>query len=87
MPNPTGVLTEKTDSKQLLKVLSALKKGDFSVRMPVDQVGIAGKINDTLNEIIELNENMTAEFERISRAVGKEGKISQRASLGNTSNQ
>src|SRR5450759_441914 len=81
---PTPI-AEVINSKQLLKILTALRKGDFSVRMPVDQVGIAGKISDTLNEVIELNENMTAEFERISRAVGKEGKITQRSSLGNTS--
>ncbi len=81
---PTPV-AEVINTKHLLKVLTALRKGDFSARMPVDQIGIAGKISDTLNEVIELNENMTAEFERISRAVGKEGKITQRASLGNTS--
>src|SRR3954451_22295251 len=85
MPTATALTSELIDSKQQLKVLTALKKGDFSVRMPVDQVGITGKISDTLNEVIELNEKMTAEFERISRAVGKEGKITQRASLGNTS--
>src|SRR6267143_598585 len=32
-----------------------------------------------LNEIFEQNERMTAEFERISDAVGKEGRITQRA--------
>jgi HAMP domain-containing protein/CheY-like chemotaxis protein/signal transduction histidine kinase len=60
----------------------AVKKGDFSVRMPDDMTGTAGKIADTLNEIIELNQRMTTEFERISTVVGKEGKINQRASLG-----
>ncbi|HUS05626.1 MAG TPA: HAMP domain-containing protein [Bryobacteraceae bacterium] len=53
--------------------------------MPVEQIGIAGKINDTLNEIVELNQNLAAELERISRAVGKEGKITQRASVSNAS--
>src|SRR6185437_15580176 len=37
---------------------------------------------DTFNEVIELNERMAKELERISRVVGKEGKIHQRASLG-----
>src|SRR5258707_1079323 len=50
--------------------------------MPVEQTGIAGKVADTLNEIIELNEKMAKEFERISTVVGKEGKITQRASIG-----
>ena len=39
------------DTSLLLKTLIAFGKADFLVRMPVDQTGIAGKVNDTLNEI------------------------------------
>ena len=46
---------------------------------------MAGKVADTFNEVIELNERMANELERISRVVGKEGKIDQRASLGSVS--
>jgi HAMP domain-containing protein/CheY-like chemotaxis protein/GAF domain-containing protein len=77
--------TDELDLKQLLKTLTAVKKGDFSARMPIEQTGMAGKIADTLNEIIERNQRLTAELERISNVVGKEGKIAQRASLGNVS--
>ena len=82
---PTAQLnnTDELDAKQLLRTLTAVKKGDFSARMPVEQTGIAGKIADTLNDIIERNERLAAELERISTVVGKEGKIAQRASLGN----
>src|ERR1700728_4032047 len=75
-------VTESLDTSVLLKTLIAFKDGDFSFRLPVDQTGIAGKIADTLNDIFKLNERMASEFGRISSAVGKEGKISQRASLG-----
>jgi HAMP domain-containing protein/CheY-like chemotaxis protein/signal transduction histidine kinase len=75
--------TDTLDTKQLLKTLAAVKKGDFSARMPIEQTGLAGKIADTLNDIIELNERMAAELERVSTVVGKEGKIAQRASVGN----
>src|SRR5438093_7268014 len=74
-------LVEKLDSRLLLRVLTDFKKGDFSARLPVDSTGIAGKIYDTLNEIVEFNERLTKELDRISRVVGKEGKIRQRASL------
>ena len=67
--------------KKLLKVLSDYKRGDFSVRLPVDQVGTTGKIYDTLNDVIELNERMAKEFARISNVVGKGGNIEQRASM------
>ncbi|MBC1326032.1 HAMP domain-containing protein [Trichormus variabilis] len=75
--------SDELDLKQLLKTLTAVKKGDFSARMPIDQTGIAGKIADTLNDIIDQNERMAAELKRISTVVGKEGKITERASLGN----
>jgi HAMP domain-containing protein/CheY-like chemotaxis protein/signal transduction histidine kinase len=72
-------ITDVLDANQVLTALVAFRKGDFSVRLPVDQVGLSGKIADTLNEIFELNETMANELSRISAAVGKEGKINQRA--------
>ena len=79
---PTATADEiGLDSRQLLEALLKFKKGDFSVRLPFEEVGIVGKIYDTLNDILELNANMAIELERVGTAVGKEGKISQRASL------
>ena len=69
------------DQNELLRVLMAVKKGDFSVRLPDDLTGTAGKIADTLNDIIVLNDKTVREFSRISSVVGKEGKISRRAIL------
>ncbi|PLS79563.1 MAG: hypothetical protein CYG59_13090, partial [Chloroflexi bacterium] len=79
---PTRPPADMLDQKQLLRVLMAVKKGDFSVRMPEDLTGTAGKIADTLNDIIELNQNMTTEFTRISTVVGKQGKTTERVTLG-----
>src|SRR5438552_6538573 len=70
------------DMTALLKALTALKKGDFSVRLPLEWDGVAGKVADTFNDVIELNERMANELARLSRVVGKEGKIGQRGSLG-----
>jgi HAMP domain-containing protein/signal transduction histidine kinase/CheY-like chemotaxis protein len=75
------VASDRLDVDQLLAVLTAVRKGDFSVKMPVSQVGVAGKISDALNDIIDLNRDTAREFERVSQAVGKEGKIAQRAHL------
>src|ERR1700678_1966436 len=79
------VAADGIDSSLLLNALIAFRDGDFSVRMPVDQTGVAGKVNDTLNEIFRLNAHTVSEFNRISNAVGKEGKIAQRASIGSES--
>jgi HAMP domain-containing protein/signal transduction histidine kinase/CheY-like chemotaxis protein len=77
----TVAANDVLDTDQLLAVLTAVRKGDFSVKMPLSQVGVAGKISDALNDIIDLNRETTREFERVSQAVGKEGKITQRAHL------
>src|SRR4030095_14919780 len=74
-------VNETLDAKQLLRVLTSFKKGDFSARLPVEQIGLTGKIYDTLNQIIELNGSMVDEFERLGMVVGKEGKIKARAAL------
>src|SRR5438477_641392 len=79
---PTDVAYDALDTSLLLNTLIAFKDGDFGARMPVDQTGIAGKVNDALNEVFRLNARMASEFARISNAVGKDGRISQRASLG-----
>src|SRR5213596_1578217 len=73
------------DTRQLLAVLMAFKRGDFSARLPEDWTGVPGKIADTFNAVIEANERLTRELERIVRVVGKEGRITQRASLSDVS--
>src|SRR5438309_971003 len=74
------------DNSQLLTALMAFKRGDFSVRLPDDWTGVAGKIADTFNEVIAKNQRLAMELDRIGRAVGKKGRITQRASLGDVSN-
>ena len=73
--------SDSLDLEQLLSVFTAIRRATSRSRMPVSKTGLAGKIADTLNEITELNEEMAEEFERVSLAVGKEGRITQRATL------
>src|SRR6266508_3742838 len=77
--------SDELDSRQLLTALVAFKRGDFSARLPDDWTGVAGKIADTFNEVIGTNQRLTQELERIVHVVGKEGRITQRASLNNVS--
>ncbi|MCG8570788.1 MAG: response regulator [Spirochaetes bacterium] len=70
------------DQKQLLQVLLAYKKGDFSQRMPIDNLGLAGKISDVLNNIIEQSDNYIESFLNISQAVGEEGEIEKQLNTG-----
>ena len=83
--NSSSLNGDQLDSKQLLAALTAFKRGDFSAQLPDDWTGIAGKVADTFNDVIRLNERLTQELARIGRVVGKEGRIRQRASLGEAS--
>jgi signal transduction histidine kinase/DNA-binding response OmpR family regulator/HAMP domain-containing protein len=69
------------DRSELLRSLRAFRKGDFSVRMPMDLVGIDGEIAGAFNDVVEMNEMLAEEFARIRDEVGKEGQINQRARL------
>ena len=83
--NGTRVNGDSAELKQLLVALSAFKRGDFSARLPDDWVGVAGKVADTFNDVIAMNQKLARELDRISRVVGKEGRITQRASIGDVS--
>lgn len=48
------------DAKTLLQALTAYRKGDFSARLPLEWTGVAGKVADAFNEVIELNERLAA---------------------------
>src|SRR5438105_4687994 len=69
------------DSRHVLAALRSRKRGDFSVRLPADRTGLDGEIAETFNDVAELMDNSTREAERISRVVGKEGNIRERATL------
>jgi HAMP domain-containing protein/signal transduction histidine kinase/CheY-like chemotaxis protein len=70
--------TPETLDRELLRVLMEVRNGNFNVRMPIDEVGVSGKICDTLNEIITMNERMTQEFTKASNTIGKQGKLTHR---------
>ena len=50
------------DGRQLLKVLVEVRNGNFSSRMPSDGISLSGKIYDTINDIITLNELLVSEL-------------------------
>src|SRR5438309_2012173 len=75
-------IASHSELRTLLAGLTALKKGDSSVRMPLDWTGLSGKVAEAFNDVVELNESMAEELARLRETVGKQGKLKQRASLG-----
>src|ERR1700716_216782 len=72
---------DSIDNRITLGVLTAVKRGDFSARMPANWTGGAGKVASALNDIIESNQRLEREIRRLSKRVGKEGQV-KRAGLG-----
>jgi HAMP domain-containing protein/signal transduction histidine kinase/DNA-binding response OmpR family regulator len=72
---------EDLDYLELLNVLTEVKNGNFNVRMPIEKTGVSGKICDTLNEIISMNEKMMQEFTHAGNTIGKQGKLTQRIEI------
>jgi methyl-accepting chemotaxis protein len=72
------------DMEELLSALQGMRDGDFSVRMAGDQLGLAGKIADTFNEIVAANERMAQQLERVGEVVGRQGKTRHRVKFGRT---
>ena len=72
----------ENEFRVLLSALTSLKKGESAVRLPVEWTGVHGKVAEVFNDVVELNERMAEELARLRQSVGKQGKLKQRASLG-----
>src|SRR5260221_7961028 len=72
-------------NEQILQALTALKKGDFSVRLPITLTGTAGRVADAFNDVAEMLGSTTDDLSRVCRVAGKEGKITERLVTGNVS--
>src|SRR5687768_10404805 len=81
-PARRGKKGAELDKKELLNTLLAFKRGNFSVRLDTRVKGIDGKISEAFNSVVEVNQKMARELWRISKVVGREGKIDERATLG-----
>ena len=87
-PKSNGNLSEEAPAfddvfqvHDLLQVLDQVRNGNFSVRMPVNGIGINGKVCDTLNEIISLNEMLVHELNHARNTIGMQGRLNHRVEL------
>jgi methyl-accepting chemotaxis protein len=70
------------DLHQLLDAMNAMQAGDFSVRLPGSQIGVAGKICDAFNTIVAANERIAQQLEHVGEVVGRQGKTRTRVRIG-----
>lgn len=75
MVNGAGVTSR---SAQMLAAMLAFRDSDFSVRLPSDWDGIEGQLAVAFNQVISQEDRLSHEVERVSRSVGREGRLKQR---------
>ncbi len=71
--------------ENLLHALIAAKNGDLSIRLSERQPGIMGKLAAAYNDVARIAGHRTKEFERISRTIGREGRLEARLRIGDQS--
>src|SRR5205823_5251155 len=84
-PGPIAVMPSSNghyDGRRLLEALKTLKRGDFGVRLPLEDSVVGAAIAEAFNDVADLLEYGTQEAARIATVVGKEGRITQRANVG-----
>ncbi|HZY19267.1 MAG TPA: HAMP domain-containing protein, partial [Ramlibacter sp.] len=73
------------NSRALLKGLTDLRKGNAKAQLPPDWPGVFGKVADAFNDVVAENVRISQELARLSRVVGKEGKLKERAQMPHAS--
>ncbi|WP_230462519.1 HAMP domain-containing protein, partial [Micromonospora sp. CP22] len=66
-----AVLTE------LAEALRRVRGGDLKVRLP-RRSGVAGEVADAFNDVVSLQERQHLDLRRISRVVGRDGRLTER---------
>jgi HAMP domain-containing protein/signal transduction histidine kinase/CheY-like chemotaxis protein len=78
---PAGDGSMESKSRQILASMVAFSDGNFSARLPSDWDGIDGQIAAAFNQAISYEDRLSREVERLSRTVGREGRLKQRMSV------
>src|SRR5918998_858874 len=74
---PTAAPDESALLRELSEALRRVGRGDLKVRLP-RRSGMAGEVADAFNEVVSLQERQTLDVRRISRIVGRDGRLTER---------
>jgi signal transduction histidine kinase/HAMP domain-containing protein/CheY-like chemotaxis protein len=72
-----GVPDEADVLVELAEALRRVSRGDLKARLP-RRSGVAGEVADAFNEVVSLQERQNLEVRRISRIVGRDGRLTER---------
>src|SRR4051794_40004374 len=67
--------------EEVVRALAAACEGDFSVRLPARRRDVVGELQGRVNELVGQNRRMAKELARVSRVIGRDGRMTERAVL------
>ncbi|HEX2849381.1 MAG TPA: HAMP domain-containing protein, partial [Acidimicrobiales bacterium] len=79
-----GAVIAVADLEPLLEALRAATRGDTGIRLDARKRGFAGQLNKAFNELATVREKTTEEIGRVATAIGREGRLTERAETKGT---
>ncbi|UOQ99806.1 HAMP domain-containing protein [Hymenobacter sp. 5317J-9] len=97
VPGVAGVWKELTDNvnymasnlttqvRGLVKVVTAVSKGDLTQKLTLQAKGEVADLADTINSMVDDLNRLASEVSRVAKVAGVEGKLTERATVGGVS--
>ncbi|GAA3960102.1 HAMP domain-containing protein [Hymenobacter antarcticus] len=97
VPGVAGVWKELTDNvnymasnlttqvRGLVKVVTAVSKGDLTQKLTLQAKGEVADLADTINSMVDDLNRLAVEVSRVAKVAGVEGKLTERATVGGVS--
>ena len=70
----------RAELEELLAALAAASGGDFALRLPARGAGLGAELRRAFNEVADRRDTLAKEIGRVGRAIGREGRLTERAS-------
>ncbi|HET9733068.1 MAG TPA: HAMP domain-containing protein, partial [Acidimicrobiales bacterium] len=78
----SAVSAEEAALTKVIDALEALGRGDVSTRLSIRGEGLSRQAAVAFNRVADLSDRLTRETERVSKVVGREGRMGERVNLG-----
>ena len=97
VPNVAGTWKDLTDNvntmasnlttqvRGIVKIVTAVSKGDLTQKLTLDARGEVAELADTINRMVDDLNRLASEVSRVARVAGAEGKLTERATVSGVS--
>ncbi|MFL5928061.1 MAG: HAMP domain-containing protein, partial [Gaiellaceae bacterium] len=80
-----GAVIAATELEPLLDALQAASRGETGIKLDGRKRGLVGQLNKAFNELTQARDRTTDEIVRVATAIGREGRLTDRAELKSAS--